>query len=64
MTPFTVSNHSPRLIPVAEVPYEQIKEQIQLRHKLLHEMVGWLYPSILLAEISELSQRRASKGEF
>jgi hypothetical protein len=33
---------------------QEIKEQIEIRENLLSEMVGWLYPRIVGAEIDTL----------
>jgi len=46
------------LIPVDKVPYAEIDEQIRARYKLISEMVGNLYPSILTGEIETLVERR------
>jgi hypothetical protein len=48
-------------IATQNVRHEQIDEQIKVREKLISEMVGGLYPSILSSEIDKL---RKIKNEF
>lgn len=42
----------------ASLTAEECLEQIGLRHKEIEKMVGWLYPSILRDEITQLHEIR------
>lgn len=47
----------PRLLHEHEVPFNQLREQIDLRRSLIRQMVGRLYPAILQDEIDRLLAR-------
>jgi len=42
---------------VDEVPDDQLREQIELRRELIANMVGNLYPLILVDEVEKLKTR-------
>ena len=46
------------LIDLKDIKPEQIDEQIEVRKKLIGEMVGNLYPAILQGEIDKLKKMR------
>lgn len=50
-------------LPLDQIPDDEnlIREQIEVRRKLLPQMVGWLYPSILSDEIAKLQERLKEK---
>ena len=41
---------------------EEVREQIALRHALMREMVGTLYPSILASECEDLSNLKVVRS--
>lgn len=45
-------------IDVKDVKHEQIDEQIEIRKKLISELVGDLYPRIVSAEIEKLKKMK------
>ena len=47
----------PQLVRIDDVQAWQLREQIEVRRKLLGQMVGWLYTRVLDDEISKLAQR-------
>lgn len=42
---------------------KQVEEQIEIRHAMKQQMVGWLYPSILDDEIRDLYLMKAKLKE-
>lgn len=44
------------IIDIKDIKPEQIDEQIEIRKKLISEMVGSLYPAILWGEIDKLKK--------
>ncbi len=54
-----------KLIPVDEVPIDQVEEQILARRLLKSDMVGTLYPRILADEMRRLRDRYyKERGKF
>ena len=54
-----------RMIPLAEITVDKssdfLRDQISIRRELMGQMVGQLYPIILLGEICELMDRLARR---
>ena len=44
--------------PLDEITDEEVQEQIDIRHELINQMVGTLYPEIVYNEIIELRRRQ------
>ena len=49
---------------INKIKYDQIDEQIEIRKKLINQMVGNLYPQILRDEIDKLKEMKKDFGNF
>lgn len=43
---------------LSQLTLEEIDQELLWRQELCRNMIGWLYPSILLAEVQQLNTRR------